>query len=152
MARAGIQPKRWRIEVVEEREEIAALVRWHPSAPPPELPPAPREQGPMVALLAALARLACRGEGVGAWAPPLVDDPIAFLLDSVHDAVNVWSATGQLLYSNHAASMLELGWPGGPKLEELTRGGRICERRCMQFTLWKESYLIEVITPKDASS
>jgi hypothetical protein len=149
MAPARTQPQRWRIELVEERGQPTALVRWLPPPSPPEVI-TPREEGPMVALLAALGRLARRGQGSAAWAQPLVEDPIAFLLDSVHDAVNVWSPTGELLFTNRSAGAFELGWPGGPRVEHITSGQRVYERRCLPFTLFDAHYLIEIIAPEGA--
>jgi hypothetical protein len=150
MAGERTETLRWRIEIVEQREESRALVRWRRFARTPAASAPPQGESSMEALLAALGRVTRRGEGARAWAPPLADDPIAFLLDSVRDAVNVWSPTGQLLYSNRAAATLELAWPGGPKLERVTSGGRVYERRCFPFTFWNARYLIEVISPGGA--
>lgn len=137
---------RWRIRLVEECEP-ALPVLWRPR---PELgaeepsPPRPDQSG-MLALLAALGRLGRRGGGPGAWAAPLADDPLAFVLDAMADAINVWSATGQLLYSNRAALELELGWPGGPKVELVGNGDRQYERRCLASTMGGARYFVEVI-------
>jgi hypothetical protein len=110
-----------------------------------ELPGPRRDELGMVALLGALRRLARHADGPKAWAAPLADDPIAFLLDAIGDAVNVWGPAGQLLCSNHAAAALALGCPGGPKIELISRGTRLYERRCLAFTLLEERYLLEVI-------
>lgn len=55
-------------------------------------------------LLAALQRLSFRAGEPGAWAAPLAEDPIAFLLDTVGEVVNVWTAGGELVYSNRPTS------------------------------------------------
>src|SRR3954470_24730029 len=63
----------------------------------------PRDPAPgLFLLLSALQRLSFRAGEPGAWAAPLAEDPIAFLLDTVGEVVNVWTTAGELVYSNHA--------------------------------------------------
>ncbi len=101
----------------------------------------------ILSLLGAARRLAFRGSGPAAWAAPLVDDPVAFLLDSTSDAVVIWTAGGRLLYANDAAKALDLGEPPAPGLSLMTVGGRELERRCLSFALFGATYIIEVIRP-----
>jgi len=64
----------------------------------------------MAALLEAFAYLDRRGEGFEGWAPSLADNPIAFLLDALGDAVFLRDAKdGRLIYRNRAARQLPLG-------------------------------------------
>jgi hypothetical protein len=134
--------QRWRVQLVEVVEP-GALVPWRP--------PEPRARGPeeepssLVALLRALSRLGRRGEGAAAWATPLVEDPVAFLLDAIGDAVNVWNESGQLLFSNRSAVALQLGSPVGVGVTRLKKGSREFERRCLRLELLHTGYLIEVL-------
>jgi hypothetical protein len=135
--------QRWRIQLVEVVEP-GPLVRWQ--APEPAAPLEEREPpSGVIALLRALRRLARRGEGQAAWAAPLVDDPVAFLLDAMGDAVNVWNESGQLLFSNRAAAALQLGSPAGVGVTEVRKGERRFERRCLRLELAHAGYLVEVL-------
>src|SRR5215475_14454758 len=85
--------ERWRITLVEETETLPARRR-HFADPG------------VAALVAAAEHLAMRSEGPEGWEIGPGTDPIAFLLDAVADAVNVW-AGGSLVYRNRAAARLE---------------------------------------------
>jgi hypothetical protein len=135
-------PQRWRVQLVEVVEP-GALARWRPPEPPA---PGPKEEhSSLIALLRALDRLGRRGEGTAAWAAPLVEDPVAFLLDAIGDAVNVWNDRGQLLFSNRSAVALQLGSPVGVGVTRLKKGSRQFERRCLRLELLHTGYLIEVL-------
>ncbi len=57
-------------------------------------------------LIEAIRMLNRRGEGPEAWVTSFLQDPIAFLIDTVSDPVRVRDARGQLLYQNPAANEL----------------------------------------------
>lgn len=119
-------------------------VLWKPLPEPEAAPEAPQEST-MGSLLSALTRLTRRGEGSAAWAAPLVDDPIAFLLDATGDYVNVWGPTGERLYSNHPDAELRFGTPTGARVEELAIGQRHFQRRSLSFSLFDARYVVEVL-------
>jgi len=134
---------RWHIQLVEEAGP-SSLVAWQPQPAPPE----PEEEAPpppVVPLLAALQHLAFRAGDPGAWATPLADDPIAFLLDAMSEAVNVWTVGGELLCSNHAGAELELEGPGQPGVSRFARGARRFERRSLAFDAYSTTYIVEII-------
>jgi hypothetical protein len=97
------------------------------------------------ALLAAFHLLAQRGAGHGAWAAPFRHDPIAFMLDTIGDAINLWSAEGALLYRNAAAAELCVGYSGFAPWESFVSAGRRFERRCLRYHLGAGDYILEVI-------
>jgi hypothetical protein len=99
------------------------------------------------ALLAALSRSVRRGEGPSAWAAPLSDDPLAFILDAIEEAVTVWDAAGNVLYANRAASGLDLSFPGGTCLEVIELRGRRLQRRCVRFRTGGVDLLLEILGP-----
>ncbi len=104
--------------------------------PPPGLAP----------LLSALQRLGFRAGDPGAWAAPLAEDPIAFLLDTVGEVVNVWTTGGELVYSNHAGSdPADLDGPARPGVTWYRRGGRHFERRALVFEAYRTALVIEVV-------
>jgi hypothetical protein len=97
-------------------------------------------------LLMAFDLLAQRGTGSQAWAAPFRHDPIAFLLDTVSDAANLWRADdGQLLYQNRAAAALAMGRCDDAVVEEFSDAQRRFERRCLRFTAGDSDYILEVI-------
>src|SRR5690348_6774274 len=93
---------RWHMELAEENEP-PALALWRPPPEPPEQEVVP-EIPNLLPLLSALRHLAFRAGEPGAWAAPLARDPIAFLLDSITEAVNVRTSGGELVYSNRSAA------------------------------------------------
>jgi hypothetical protein len=96
-------------------------------------------------LLNAFELLNRRGTGAAAWAAPFLDDPVAFLLDTMSDAMNVWNADGQLLYQNRAAVGLGLGCAEAAPLEEFYWQGRRFERRCLCYRLQGVEYVLEIL-------
>ena len=97
-------------------------------------------------LLSALHRLSFRAGEPGAWGAPLATDPIAFLLDTVGEVVNVWTGGGELVYSNHASTdPAELDGPARPGVTSYRRGGRRFERRALAFDIYRTTYIIEVV-------
>jgi hypothetical protein len=97
-------------------------------------------------LLSALQRLSFRAGEPGAWAAPLAEDPIAFLLDTVGELVNVWTTGGELVYSNHSASdPAELDGPATPGVTSYGRDGKRFERRALAFAAHRTTYVIEVV-------
>lgn len=147
---------RWHIELGEEVEP-PALVRWRPQrafdrSGDDEGDQAARAEaqarGNLAALLAGLRHLtfrAGRAGEPGAWATPLAEDPIAFVLDAVDEAVNVWTAAGQLLWSNRAVADLDLDRAGHPGVTWFARGDRRFERRCLAFDSYGVTYVLEVV-------
>ena len=92
------------------------------------------------------SRLSFRAGEPGAWAAPLGEDPIAFLLDTVGEVVNVWTTGGELVYSNRAATHpAELDGPVSPGVTSYRRAGRHFERRALAFDAYRTTYVIEVI-------
>ena len=80
------------------------------------------------------------------------DDPLTFLLDSVSDAVNLWSAEGELLYRNRASGTLDTVIPapaasrsGTSDIESLNLLGRRFERRYLRCHIERQDYFLEVI-------
>jgi anti-sigma regulatory factor (Ser/Thr protein kinase) len=105
-------------------------------------------------LFCAFDRIARRGEGASSWAAPLGGDPIAFLLDSMSDAANLWRADGALLYRNRASLALGtivtasapagLSGPAGV-IEVFEVQGQRYERRCLRCGMRATPYVVEVI-------
>src|ERR671921_287894 len=81
---------------------------WPPAAGHEEIAEASGEIG-SAALVAAFTLLARRGTGLTAWTAFFRHDPIAFLLDTTTDAINLWGSGGELLYRNRAGERLKLG-------------------------------------------
>ena len=136
---------RWHFELAEEGE-APALVLWQPQPAAPPDDERPQQPPPtLLPLLSALRHLTFRAGEPGAWATPLAQDPIAFLLDAVDEAVNVWSARGELLYSNRAATDLDLDCAAHPGVTSFVRGGKRYERRCLAFGAYSTTYVLEIV-------
>lgn len=101
---------------------------------------------PSAALVAAFALLARRGNGPLAWTTFFRHDPIAFLLDSTSDAINLWGPQGELLYRNRAAEGLKMGRSDETPREVLWPSGRRLERRCCRFRCGNAEYVLEILT------
>ena len=100
----------------------------------------------LLLLLSALQRLSFRAGEPGAWAAPLAEDPIAFLLDTVGEVVNVWTTGGELVYSNRAATdPAQLDGPARSGVTSYGRDGRRFERRALAFDAYRTTYVIEVV-------
>ena len=113
---------RWRITLVEETE-VLPVRRRHPAEPG------------IAALVAAAEHLGLRSDGPEGWEAGPGSDPIAFLLDAMADAVNVW-AGGSILYRNRAAERLEAS-------------ARPLTRRSLRFRNGDTEYLLEIISEED---
>ena len=97
-------------------------------------------------LLGAFTLLAFRGTGNQPWVAPFRHDPIAFLLDTVSDATNLWAADArELLYQNRAATALAVGRCDDTVAEEFAVGDRHFERRCLRFGAGGRDYILEII-------
>jgi len=96
-------------------------------------------------LLGAARLLNRRGPGRLAWASPFRDDPIAFLLDSMSDAMNIWAVGGELLYQNRAAAELGVGSRNAVPLEAFSSSGRHFERRSLRCRAHGVDYVLEII-------
>lgn len=100
------------------------------------------------ALITALQRVRRRGEGPFAWAAPVADDPLAFILDAIDEAVSLWDTSGNLLYSNRAAVDLDLSYPGGTCLEILDIRGQQMQRRCVRFHAGGVDLLLDILSSR----
>lgn len=96
-------------------------------------------------LLHALRLLSRRGPGGLAWSTPFHEDPIAFMLDSMNDAFNVWDADGKLVFQNRAGLGLGLGRASDAAYEVFSSGGRRFERRCQRCRARGQSFVLEII-------
>lgn len=134
---------RWHIELAEENEP-PALVLWRPRSEPPQQEAVP-EVPNLLPLLSALRQLAFRAGEPGAWGTPLARDPIAFLLDSIAEAVNVRTTDGELVYSNRSAADFAPLGPADPGVTELARGGQRFERRAVAFEAVGTTYVVEIV-------
>ena len=135
---------RWQIEIVEQVDQLPVV--WHPwvqSTTSQGMEP-PNEMAKIM-FVSALKLLANRGEGPFAWAEPFYQDPIAFLLDTSSDAINLWGSSGELLYCNRSAERLGTGRYEGKAWEVFTFEGRRYERRCCSIRYGNVGYLLEVI-------
>jgi hypothetical protein len=74
-----------------------------------------------------------KGVGPNAWGIPLSRNPLAFLLDTIEEAVRVVSEEGNVLFQNRAAH--------GARFEE----GDLHHRRAMTFETGGRSFVIEVL-------
>lgn len=99
----------------------------------------------MAEVLFAFELLARRGPGTCAWAAPLREEPIAFLLDTVSDAATLRGLDGELLYRNRAASRLGLTARAEAATERFEVAGRTYERRCLHCSLGGVNYVLEVV-------
>ena len=132
--------RRYRFVLIEETDQRLP-VRYRRArsyrAPPPLIP----EPNPMQALLEAFALLDRRGEGSEAWAPVLADNPIAFLLDALEDAVLVREVEGRLLYRNRAARRLTVA--SGDEAAPRT------DHRRMRFRFGRAQLELEIIQVRE---
>jgi hypothetical protein len=96
-------------------------------------------------LLHAVGLLSRRGIGGLAWSTPFHDDPIAFMLDSINDALNVWDSEGRLVYQNRTAMGLGIGRSSDSAYEQFSSDGRRFERRCQRCRARGRSFLLEII-------
>ncbi len=97
------------------------------------------------ALLSAFELLTHRGNGSAAWASPFRDNALAFLLDSISDATNLWGPEGELLYRNRAGEQLGIGRCDDTAVEELTIRGRRFERRAARCRCRGKEYVLEIL-------
>jgi hypothetical protein len=135
---------RWHIQLTEEVEAVS-LIPWQP--PPRPLPDEEQAEPPprLVPLLSALRHLTFRAGEPGGWGAPLAEQPIAFLLDTVGEAVNVWTTGGELVYSNRATTELDLDGPARPGVTSFVRGERRFERRGLAFDAYGTTYVLEIV-------
>ena len=138
---------RYRFVLMEEPEDTLPVRyrRWRPF-----FPPRPPWLDPLQALFEALSRLNRRGVGEAAWAPALADNPLAFLLDAMGDAVLLRQRDGEMVYANPAARRLGLTDTGpAVSLEILQVQDQSYERRCMTFGLGNKVMVLEVLRRVD---
>jgi hypothetical protein len=137
-----METERWRIELIREAEVLPAP--WRPPGRH-EAPPPPVGESAVAALLEAVELLTRRGPGAQAWTVPFRHDPIAFLLDSISDAINLWGPGGKLLYQNGVAARLGVGRCQEEPLEVFASSGRRFERRCMRCRFGDREAILEII-------
>jgi len=143
---------RYRFVLVEDTD-TALPVRYEPRWTPP--PVWVRRTDPLELLLEAFARLSFRSEGAFAWAPALSDNPLAFLLDAVSDAVVLRSSSGRAVYANPSARRMVIHerWPdlahAEAAYEVLQAEDGQYERRCMSFSQGGETFVLEVLRRMD---
>jgi hypothetical protein len=87
----------------------------------------------MLALVDAFSFLTRTGVGPNAWGIPLSSNPLAFLLDTIEEAVRVVSEEGDVLFQNRAAH--------GARFREAGPH----HRRAMTFETGGRSFVIEVL-------
>jgi len=126
--------KRYRYVLVED-PEVTALVpassRRHYQYPPLQV--RFQREDPFFALVDAFSFLTRKGVGPNAWSVPLSRNPLAFLLDTIEDAVRIVSEEGNVLFQNRAAH--------GIRFEEADPRNR----RAMTFETSGHSIVIEVL-------
>jgi hypothetical protein len=141
--RATMAGPRYRFVLVEEPETMLPVRYRRVRMPPPVFPPRP---DPTAALLEALFKLSYRSEGESAWAPFLSDNPLAFLLDAMGDAVLLWREGREMVYANPAARLLGIVRPRPTvALETVVVEERRFERRCLSFRAFGGELILEVL-------
>lgn len=135
-------PCRWYLKLVEEQDSLP--VPWKPPQSRTMTSAAFSRLG-AAELVAACTLLARRGPGPQAWTFGYRHDPVAFLLETIEEAVSLWTAEGARLYRNRAAESLNLGWRGYAALERLRQDERDLERRCISFSLGHAGYVLEIV-------
>ncbi|HXF93647.1 MAG TPA: hypothetical protein VNK46_12900 [Nitrospiraceae bacterium] len=133
---------RWHLTLVEEQDFLP--VPWTPQQSEPRVAASLTDMG-AAGLIAACTLLACRGPGPQAWTLGYRHDPVAFLLDTIEEAVCLWTTDGARLYRNRAAEVLNLDWRGCVRLEHLRHNDRDLERRCASFSFGNAAYVLEIV-------
>ncbi len=95
-------------------------------------------------LLEAIERLRRQGPGPCAWRTSFCDDPIAFILDSISDALVLRDEKGKVLYANNAAHQLGILNACDQDYEEFYDHGIKYFRRSMRYQLPNQVIVIEV--------
>jgi hypothetical protein len=134
--------ERWRFTLIDENQ-----VQPHAAHRASGRGPHPEDVGERAAaaLLAASELLGLRGEGPEPWTASPSNDPIAFLLDGVADAVSLWRGDSAM-YRNRAAERMGLPRGDTPMPERFEASGRALERRCLHFRRGDADYLLEIIS------
>ena len=135
---------RWKSKAEVEKTVERLPTPWPPHAPNLDIGEAAGELS-SAALVVAFTRLASRGIGPLAWTAFFRHDPIAFLLDTTSDAINLWGSNGELLYRSRAAERLKMGRPDETAREVLWPNGRRVERRCCRFRCGHAVYVLEIM-------
>ena len=140
--------KRYRFVLLEEPQSyLPVRYRRRPTYPLGTGSTRYTARDPMGALVEAFALLQHRSGGAEAWAPVLSDNPLAFLLDALEDAIfRRDEESGRLLYSNRAARRL----PAHCRCEDVAVAG-VPSLRCRRMSFrWRNSTLVlEVIHQAD---
>jgi hypothetical protein len=100
---------------------------------------------PMIALVDAFSALGWRGSGDEAWALPFEVNPIAFLLDTVADAIILREEGGAVVYRNRAAASLDAGARPAVPAEEFRVGSHRYERRCVTVDRGSHRFVLEIV-------
>jgi hypothetical protein len=145
---------RWKANAEVQKTVEQLPTPWPPHAPNLDMGEGAGELS-SAALVAAFTLLGSRGMGPLAWTASFRHDPIAFLLDTTSDAINLWGSNGELLYRSRAAERLKMGRPDETAREVLWPNGRRVERRCCRFRCGRAIYVLEIIgegaKPDDAA-
>ncbi len=99
-------------------------------------------------LIESFLMIARRGGGPEAWAAPLVDDPVAFVLEAIDSPVLLRAPSGEVVYRNRAA--LGLSLPAAPAsapavVDTVECGGRRYRRRALRFGHGAATLCVEVL-------
>lgn len=101
------------------------------------------------ALMSAMELLSYRSGGADAWVRSFHDDPIAFLLDSIADAVTVTDDRGAVIYRNRAGMTLRVSATEDESLIVVSASGERYERRCQRFAVGRKAFVLEVLHRQD---
>lgn len=131
-----------RAGLLDDLQNLTVL--WRPVEP--EQPPRLLSAGERAstALIAACDLLSRRGPAPSPWITPFRQDPIAFLLDTTSNPVNLWGPLGTLVYRNRAAEHADLGCRNDVAREDFVAGGRRFERRCLRLACGGADYMLEI--------
>lgn len=135
--------RQWHMGLV--RDLISFPILWRPTEPLQPTRLLAAEDRAVTALLTACELLARRGPDPQGWTTPFRKNPIAFLLDTMNTAVNLWGPDGVLIYSNRAAEQIGLDHRDEMVPEESARDGSGYERRCVRLEYDGEDYVLEIV-------
>lgn len=103
------------------------------------------------ALLSAMELLSYRSGGADAWVRSFQHDPIAFLLDSIAEAVTVTDERGAVIYRNRAGMQLQVRASKEESLTVVSASGERYERRCQRFAVGRKTFVLEILHRQDES-
>ena len=101
------------------------------------------------ALVSAMELLNFRSSGPAAWVSPFRENPIAFLLDSMADAVTVKDEHGAVVFRNRAGMELQLTGCESESLTVIIVAGQRFERRRIRFSAGRDTFVMEILHSDD---